>query len=35
VATAPQHSWRSLLSAPGRTSLQPESLFILHSVLRT
>ena len=36
VATAPQHtSWRSLLSVPGRASLQAESLFILHSVLRT
>jgi hypothetical protein len=36
VTTAPQHtSWRSLLSVPGRASLQAESLFILHSVLRT
>src|ERR1700722_14478963 len=36
VTTAPQHTlWRSLLSAPGRASLQVESLFILHSVLRT
>jgi hypothetical protein len=36
VTTAQQHtSWRSLLSVPGRASLQVESLFILHSVLRT
>jgi hypothetical protein len=36
VTTAPQHtSWRSLLSVPGPPSLQAESLFILHSVLRT
>jgi hypothetical protein len=36
VTTAPQHtSWRTLLSVPGRASLQVESLFILHSVLRT
>ena len=36
VTTAPQHtSWRSLSSVPGRASLQAESLFILHSVLRT
>ena len=36
VTTAPQHtSWRSFLSVPGRASLQAESLFILHSVLRT
>jgi hypothetical protein len=36
VTTALQHtSWRSLLSVPRRTSLQAESLFILHSVLRT
>jgi len=36
VTTAPQHtSWRTLLSFPRRTSLQAESLFILHSVLRT
>jgi hypothetical protein len=36
VTTAPPHtSWRSLLSFPGHASLQPESPFILHSVLRT
>jgi hypothetical protein len=36
VTTAPQHtSWRSLLSVLGRASIQAESLFILHSVLRT
>jgi hypothetical protein len=36
VTTAQQHtSWRSLLSVPGLASLQVESLFILHSVLRT
>ena len=36
VTTAQQHtSWRSLSSVPGRASLQAESLFILHSVLRT
>jgi hypothetical protein len=35
VTTAPQHtSWRSLLSVPGRASVQVERLFILHSVLR-
>jgi hypothetical protein len=36
VTTAPQHtSWRTLLSVPERATLQAESLFILHSVLRT
>jgi hypothetical protein len=36
VITAQQHtSWRSLLSVPGRVSVYAESLFILHSVLRT
>jgi hypothetical protein len=36
VTTAQQHTlWRSLLSVPGRVSPQAESLFILHSVLRT
>jgi len=36
VTTAPQHtSWRYLLSVLGRASIQAESLFILHSVLRT
>jgi hypothetical protein len=35
VTSAQHTSWRSLLSVPGRASLQVESLFILHSVLRT
>src|ERR1700758_156707 len=36
VTAAQRHtSWRSLLSVPGRAALQRESLFILHSVLRT
>jgi hypothetical protein len=35
VTPAQHTSWRSLLSVPGRASLQVESLFILHSVLRT
>ena len=35
VTTAPQHTSWSLLSVTGGASLQVESLFILHSVLRT